>query len=35
LEICIKSLLILELAAICVFHNSIFDLSKCYLYIEL
>ncbi len=33
-EICIRTLLILDFAARCVFHNSIFGLSKCYLYIE-
>jgi hypothetical protein len=34
LDFFIRSFLILEFAARCVFHNSIFGLSKCYLYIE-
>jgi hypothetical protein len=34
LDFCIRSLLILDFAARCVFHNSIFGLPKCYLYIE-
>ncbi len=34
LDICISSLQILEIAARCVFHNSIFGLLKCHLYIE-
>jgi hypothetical protein len=34
LDICIRSLLILEFVARCAFHNSIFGLSKCYLYID-
>jgi hypothetical protein len=33
LDICIRSLLILEFVARCAFHNSIFGLSKCYLYV--
>jgi hypothetical protein len=34
LEICLWSLQILEIAARYVFHNSVFGLSKCHLYIE-
>jgi hypothetical protein len=34
LDICKRSLLILEFATRYVFHNSIFGLSKCYLYME-
>ncbi len=33
-EICAWSLQILEIADRCVFHNSIFGLSKCHLYID-
>ncbi len=34
LDICIRSLLIHDFSDRCVFHNSIFGLLKCYLYIE-